>query len=390
MTGMLRLIAGWDREIFAQLPEWNRLYLQAEFLLLVIVALISGTVWTLLFLQLMPWYKAFPAGIVMGLFIFLLDRIVGGSDWRLAGPLRHPGKVGSGFWARLGVRINLSIIFSLATSIAAQHSMFHDAIDQKLSALRLEQNLEVRGTYETRKHDVQVQRLGPLQTERDRLEKIVSETTAPLDKAMTDQAKAAEDLRTAQLNMAREHVGAGGRPAGDGKNYRAAETAADAERGKLAEANRLISIYQPRLAEAQRKLADSTPAYTEARKAIQGQLDALDAEMKSYLDPVRFDLLLSYRALKALYKDPKSGEDAKEIGNLVMIVLMTIELSYIAVRILFPQANLYTVHLIRSAVVEASKINRAGHDEMQYPNPPPGKRPEIRIVSSRGPAANDG
>ena len=66
---------------------------------------------------------------------------------------------------------------------------------------------------------------------------------------------------------------------------------------------------------------------------------------------------MGYRALRELENDPKKGEAILWFSHVMMAVLMTVELSYILVRLMFSPASIATARLIKNTKLEAEEIN---------------------------------
>lgn len=384
------LLVACDPELLRRSPLHDRLVVVGEALLLLLVACASGTAWALFGAQ----FASIPVGLACGAFalafILLIDRAVGSAEWALTGILRRPGlRHDGGHWARLAIRGLITLVLSFATSTGAIMAMDHEAIVRQVERNRLEQNKQITAYYDGLKTNLRNQSLGALITEAGRIKTIIADTTPLLDAARKAQADATSNQNIAVIEAAREKNGAPGYKRGPGPNYRAALKKKQDADTALARANAEVAIYDPRLADANRTLDAVNTSLQAGEETIRAGLAKLEGEKQSGLIPEGYDALMGYTALQQIYGSPKEGSAALFFSRLMMAVLMTVELSYVVVRLWFSPASICTALLIKETKIEAEAINadyesrshkiRADLEAEIGPKP---ARPPLRIISS--------
>lgn len=345
-----------DPDIMAQSPRRDRGGVVAEAGLLAFVAVVSGIAWTNFWRLFISLPVALFFGGIAFAFIVLMDSAIGACDWRLEGVLRRPGtRYRLDWWCRLGLRIGVSVVLSYVTSEGATQALFHEAIAVQLERDVLARNHATEDRFAKREDDLRQQRLGTVLREIDRLNAVLKETTAPLDKAQELQATAQNHLDTAEREVDRQRRGLDGYPPGCGPKCKVAIIDADTARVELAKATAQVGIYKPRFVETTDKLAAAKTALAVGEQSIQGDLAALESEKRLQLVSVRNDPLLSHTALQEIFDDPVTGPQARHYSWRMMTLLLTVELSYLMVRILFAHASVYTVLVIKDAKLRAER-----------------------------------
>ena len=268
-------------------------------------------------------------------------------------------------------------------------AMDHEAIVRQVERNRLEQNKQITAYYDGLKTNLRNQSLGALITEAGRIKTIIADTTPLLDAARKAQADATSNQNIAVIEAAREKNGAPGYKRGPGPNYRAALKKKQDADTALARANAEVAIYDPRLADANRTLDAVNTSLQAGEETIRAGLAKLEGEKQSGLIPEGYDALMGYTALQQIYGSPKEGSAALFFSRLMMAVLMTVELSYVVVRLWFSPASICTALLIKETKIEAEAINadyesrshkiRADLEAEIGPKP---ARPPLRIISS--------
>ena len=385
------LLVACDPQLLRRSPLREQFTVVGEALLLLLVACASGTAWALFWAQ----FASIPVGLACGAFamafILLIDRAVGSADWALTGILRRPGlRRDGGYWAGLSIRVSITLVMSFATSIGATMAMYHTAIVRQVEHNRLEQNKQITVFFEGRKTDLRNLSLGSLITEADRIKLIIAETAPLLDNARKVQADAASQQNIADTEARREKNGEPGYNRGPGPNYRTALKKKQEADTALARANAEVAIYEPRLTDANRKLDTVNASLQVGEETIKGGLEKLEAEKQSALIPEGYDALMGYTALQQIYESPRDGQAALFFSRVMMAVLMTVELSYVVVRLWFTPASVCTALQNKETRIEAEAINaeyewrshkiRADLEAGIGPRP---ARPPLRIVNSR-------
>lgn len=395
---LLRFTCGVVRcnpDILARAPRQDHQTVLFEALLLLLVAGITGLAWTTFWVQFLPLPFACLLGFLAFCFMFMIDQAIGAAEWAPAGILSRPGlQRGRSWWMRLSVRVLITLVLSLATSTGATMAMFHDTIAAQLDQDRREQNRQIEEHFVQKQRELRAQRLGSLPATVEKLTANVKEITTPLDQARQLRAAATNRLETNQREAERELTGAPGYRSGAGPKYLEALAQQKAAQADIAKADADIAIYAPRLADLQRKLDKATAELREAEPALQPALAQLEEERKSQMVPDRRDALLNYIALQKIYQSPVFGKGAHDFGLLMMAVLMTIELSYLGVRVWFQHASIYMVLLIADTRLRAERIaadyereSAAIRRERPGPGSPsgapgPSSRPPLRLLRS--------
>lgn len=373
-------------ELLLAAPYHERFVIVGEALLLLLVACSSGAAWAVF----MTMFGSLPVGIACGLFamafILLLDRAIGSADWALSGILRKPGLRHD--WLRIGLRSVITITLSFATSTGAIMAMDHTAIVHQVEADRLKKNKEINAYFEDQKAALRKQKLGSAFTDTVRLKAIIDETTPLLDAARKAQADAASKQVIAATEARREKNGEPGYKRGAGPLYRDAlrkEQEADAT---LAHANAEVAIYEPRLNTVLPKFDAVNMRLQEGEDSIKDELATIEKQKQLRLVPEGYDAFMGYRALQQIYRSPEDGEAAMFFSWVMMGVLMTVELSYIGVRLIFSPASISHATLIKNVKLEAETINAEyelkSHNirtELAWEIGPRPERPDFRIVS---------
>jgi Domain of unknown function (DUF4407) len=383
-----------DPDIMAKAPIWDRSVLVGEAAFLSLVALISGIAWTNFWLTFIAWPFALLFGGIAFAFIALMDIAIGAADWRLEGILRRPGiRYRSDWWFRLGLRVLVSIVFSLATAEGACQAMFYDAILQQLETDMLESNRATEDRFAKRETELRQQRLGTWLGEITGLQSVVKQTTGPLDSALQNQATAQNHLDAAEREVDRQRRGLDGYAKGCGPKCHAAIIDSDKARAELAQAKAQVAIYKPRVDDAKTKLDGAKQALGAAEDGIRSDISALEAEKKSQLVTVHSDPLLNHMALEELFQDPRKGEAAREFSWLMKLLLITLEMSYLMVRIFFAHASVYRAMLIADTKLRAEREDadyRRKLEALRGRAEPPAILPPVKLISWDDPAAKPG
>jgi hypothetical protein len=337
-------------------PVQDHYTVVSEAMLLSLVALVTGVAWTAFWAQFLPFAAACAFGALAFAFVFLIDSAIGAADWRLTGVLRQPGvRHGREYWLRLSARFGMTAILSSATSTGAAMAMFHNAIVTQLEHDRRETNQKIAQQYDAQIQELRTRYLGTELNNVTALQKSITEITRVVDAARQTRSSAGKQLETETIEADRELRGAPGYKAGPGTKYREALERKKTADATLAKAEEDIRIYEPRLADAQRKLDAANAGIKNAEAGFLVEAEKLDEEKKAHLVPARNDALMSYMALQELYQSPIYGSAALHFTWLMIAVLMTIELSYVIVRVWFTHASVYMAILIADTKLRAER-----------------------------------
>jgi hypothetical protein len=209
-----------------------------------------------------------------------------------------------------------------------------------------------------------------------------------LDAAKKVQADAASQQKIADTEARREKNGEPGYQRGAGPKYREALKQKQDADAALAHADAEVAIYEPRLTDANARLDALQAPLKAGEDSIKGELEKIEQQKDAQLVPEGYDAPMAYTALTQLEADPREGRAILFFSRMMMAVLMTIELSYIMVRLWFSPASISTARLISNTKLEAEEINseyerrsheiRAGLEKNIGPRPAP---PPFRIIS---------
>jgi hypothetical protein len=245
----------------------------------------------------------------------------------------------------------------LATATGLAAYMADDATADQLARDRRKENYAIEERYAQADRDLRQRWLGSLNADVQKQAAVVEQIITQLDPARKAHAAAEDRLKTAQIEADRELKGAPGYQRGGGPKYRAALAAQQAAQADLVKADADVAIYEPRLKKEQDKLDELRGALKKAEEGIQGKLDQLEKEKQAQLVPARRDALLSYIALQEVFDSPNYGAAARWFEGIMRAILMTIELSYLAVRLWFAHASIYMARLIAETKLAAMEIN---------------------------------
>jgi len=343
-------------ELLAKSPIHDRMTVVRHAALLTLVSFASGIAWVAFASQFMPLATAIPCGIFAACFVFLIDLSIGTAEWALAGILRRPGtktdgKKKFGLFARFA----MTAILSVATSTGAAQAMFQKAIERQRLAEQREINIQIDNQAAARIRTIRDQRLGSRQHDVDEQVNIIHSTTPALDKAREEQAEAAARATAAEQEADKELHGGNGYSRGAGPKWRAANAAKVAAENDLARVNANLASFQPRLDAAQQDLEQAQERLRAGESEIQSDVAKIEAARDANHVKDESDPLINTVALDKVFADPVTGWAARKYSWMMMGVLMTIELAYILVKLLFEPASIYTLLLIKSTRVRAEE-----------------------------------
>ena len=343
-------------QILALAPIQDHYTVVSEAALLLLVAAITGVAWTAFWAQFLPLPIACVFGVLALAFVFLINSTIGAADWRLTGVLRQPGvRQGREYWIRLSARFGMTAILSGATSTGAAMAMFHNAIVTQLEHDQRELNQKIAQQYDAQLQALRTRLIGTQLDNVEALQKSVTEMTRIVDTARQARVTASKQAETQTIEADRELHGAPGYKAGAGTKYREALARKEAADAALAKADEDVKIYEPRLADAQQKLDAAKTELKTAETGFVAEARKLDEEKKAHLVPMRNDALMAYMALQEIYRSPVYGSAALRFTWLMVAVLMTIELSYVIVRVWFTHASVYMALLIADTKLRAER-----------------------------------
>jgi Domain of unknown function (DUF4407) len=382
----------YDPDLLARSPIRDRMACVSEALLLGLVGLITAITWTVFWTPYVPYPMAYVIGGIAFAVIVLLDSAIGAADPQPEGILRPPGlRRRWDWWAKIAIRVGVSVVLSIVTSEGATIAWAHESILERLTLDMQAHNREAQAHFEQKVSTYRQQHFGTLLDELKKQQDLIDQTTKPLDDALQLEATADNRLAEANERADREHNGKKGSVKGDGPLFKAALKDQAAAQAELVKAKAQVAIYQPRVDQAKQQLKVVQGKLDEAEAASRDDIAKLEAEKNAELTTLHSDPLSARRALREIYADPETGEDARNFSFEMKLVLITLELSYLLVRLLFAHTSVYTILLLADTRLRADAVHgeyrrrRAalGADE---PPVPPRALPPIRIMSWDPPA----
>lgn len=267
------VLTGFDYDIVKDGPENEKWYIMLRALLLVLVAGSSGIWWTIYVAQFMPWFLCPFVGLFGASIILIFDSAIGSADWHLKGMSANPApRHKRSFWISIALRVGVSGIFGSVTSYALAERMQSVAIERSLEAVRGGLNRKVDEKAAQQVKDLRDQQLGDLQQEVAVRRKLVEVTVHQR-----------------------------------GRRYGNSQSSLDA---------------------AERRLRDK-------EEKIQPKIDKIEAERVTNQVTNSKDPMLAAIAMEEIRNDPKIGPAARRFTLQWLVLLMTIELSYLLIKIAF-------------------------------------------------------
>jgi Domain of unknown function (DUF4407) len=366
----VRLFLYWlvrcDPEVMSGCPAIDRFHMQAKAVLLLAVATIAVFAWGAFLLLFWPWYIALPVLCPIIVWIVLIDQFMGSAHWKLQGILRRPGSrwallgwaVILGFLASnatLALRLGIAAVTSSATAYSATMAMSHATIEAELEKERNEANDALRAKGEAEKQQRWRDMLGAddaavkkAAAERDALKKQIAD-------ARKNRESAAGAAADAELMANCELRGGPGCHRGLGPKYIAAlirNNAAKATRDRAATDLAALEAQQP---DAENKYQDALTTFRAREADYLKAAQALDARVARDEVPMRSDPVMAYRALQKIYQSP-DGEATRFYSHLMLLLLLTVELSYVLVSEYFGHASIYMARLIARTRIAAAEV----------------------------------
>ena len=110
------------------------------------------------------------------------------------------------------------------------------------------------------------------------------------------------------------------------------------------------------LADATRKRDDALKAYREREPEFLAAAKAIDQRVAAEAVPARNDPVMSYMALQQVLDAPEGGEAARRITHLMMLLLVTVEISYVLISEYFGHASIYMARLIARTKILGAEV----------------------------------
>ncbi len=370
-----------DDDLLAAGPRRERLEAVHDLGLVVLVGLLQFGVWGAAFITFgAPLLAAIPSALLISAIITAVDVRIVASDTTSRGVLRQ-GALPWSFWWMLGCRLFISLVLANVTSTAVDLLVFRPEAIQAAEKERNANNRPLMADYEQRLAALRARELGPLEDEIANLTNqrahVLSERSRAGDKIVT----AREDAASADLERERQVYGVDARAAGDGpiakdaakRRELAAEQAqflADRQRGLAQDADRLgqeITAASTRLTQMRPRFAE------EVRK--------LEAERETRLIKATSGPLTVVMGLLRLREDPERGPSVWFITFLAWSGVMTLELAFFLVRLVFKPASVHDLAVNTDTQRRAATLAHDFADHIREAR----RRQPLRVVGADDP-----
>lgn len=353
-----------DPEILAGCPILDRFQMISRAVLLLAVAGIALFAWAAFLALFSPWY-AMPLLIPIMVWIVLIDQFMGSAHWKLQGVLRRPSMRSSVFgWAMilgliadhaaLGLRLGIAAVTSSATAYSATMAMSHDTIAAQEEKDRNEENAARRAKGEAEKQQIWHDMLGADDAAVKEAANALKALQQQIANARAARENAAGVASGAAATADCEIHGGPGCKRGKGPKYYAALTKNAAAAAALARATADLAALEARLPEAEGKYKDALGTFHAREGDYLKAAQAIDARVAKDMVPARNDPFMAYQALQKIFDSPE-GAGVHFYMHLMLMLLLTVELSYVLASEYFGHANTYMPRLIARTIFLASE-----------------------------------
>lgn len=346
-----------DQDLARESNKLDQLAIIWHAIALLTVSLIALICWTAFFSSFLPGWVALLLGLVVGAVIFQLDQAMGASDWELAGVLREEGW-GKSFYGRLALRGGVSFLLAQATAMGVCLWLFSGAIDNRLQEQRTAKNAAVEKVYEGLQGEVKARIVSPVEEELKAAQDTRRQLRRHIGTAQSALDNAQDAAKTGRIEAGREADGLNRRK-GMGPRYYEAKRQEEEARRSAQRAQEQMHADTARLTEIETQIAGLARLLESRTKEYQDQVRLL--EEKRLRDPrwmpERNDPLLRVMALWAIEADATYGGAVRYFSYGVQIVLITLEMTFLLIKIVFAPASVYTVRLIARTRAEAAQVS---------------------------------
>ena len=353
-------ISGADHDLAQQSNRRDRELIVAEAVALLLVGVFVTLAWSVTLGIFMHPVLALACAAVVGGSIFMLDRAIVMSDWRLAGVLaitRSPAEKRKAF-GQLLARIGVAMVLALGTSFGLTLKMFEGRIVSGLQQQRTEANAPLMALLASRSEQVERQLVGSLDSDIDALRAQFEAAFQRQQDSDTRRNELLLSVREARLNADRERVGdMRGSPRGEGPRYREFRRLEAAANELAADASRTVEAAIALQETLKVEIDAKQQALVAAREQLAGELQMLrdEIERDPRWVPERSDVLSRYSMLHRLKDDPLDGMATVLLSLGCMALLITLELVVLIMKIFFTPASVYKLRLILETRLEAAR-----------------------------------
>ena len=351
-------IAHADYDLACQSNDFDRKTMINNALLLLVLAVVAFVAWTAFWGSFLPLSAAISLGAVVATIVFLIDQAVSASDWELAGVLRTSPRKRQ-YWFKVLGRSLIAFLLASATATGATLWILGDSIENHLQARRTQSNAPIEAEYAKRKLELKERLITPIATEIKAKQSEREVMRKQVEHALKKRDKADMGSSNARIEAGREIDGdLPGYIKGKGPKYQEAKRQ-EAEANLLAEkAREDIRVLRSRMDEVENSIAQLNT--TLATKEQEYRAGLMEIETQKTSDtrwvPSRNDPLMRYLAIHEIRQDPVWGDVAGKFITMMVLVLFTLELSFLFVKVIAP-ASVYSVRLIARTRREAAQIS---------------------------------
>ena len=346
----------------------DRMSMVGHATMLVLVTILAVLAWTAYWASFLPIWSAIPLGLLVGAFVFCFDQAIGASDWELAGVLRN-SPYEMKWWGKLLLRIGVAYLLAQATSVGASMWLFRASIDNLLREERVQKLAPLEADYAQAKADLKNRFISPLESEMAATQSERETLNASLKASIATRNAAQQRASAARIEADREDKGGlNNYIKGKGPLYEEAKRqegeaarildAADFDE-KLAHAR--IDTLSLRIDKLRVGLGAASKSFDEQAAKLD-TTKTLDARWQSD----ESDPMMRYEALEKMKNSSERGKAASEITLLMTMTLMTFELMFLLVKVIFNHASVYTVRLISSTKQEAAEVSAEYHRKAEH------------------------
>lgn len=359
LLGLACRIARADLDLAVASNHFDRMTIVANAALLLALGVMAAVAWTAFWGVFLPLAIAMPLGLLVACVIFAIDQAIAASDWELAGVLRTEPPNGT-YWLKVAVRVLFAFVLAQATATGVTLWMFGETIESHLQEQRSIQNEPIEVEYSRQKEELKAGLLGPLAKEIESKQRERTSLQQQVEQALTERDTVSKRASQARIEAGREADG--GLPGyirGEGPRYREARRQ-EAEAAAVASAvSSDVRAWQARIGTVEQSIAQLTTSLDRQLQAYHDRAATIDAQKLQ--DPrwarERSDPLMRYIALHEIQQDPAIGGAASRFHWLMVLTLLSLELSFLIVKLACAPASVYTVRLIARTKREAAEIS---------------------------------
>ena len=366
-------------DLVAESNPMDQMTVIANGIALLTLAVISTVAWVTFLGSYVPMWAALCIALLVVMVIMLIEAAFAASDWEIAGVLRT-GQPSLQQWLKLAGRLSIAFVFSIFTAKGVNQVFFSDSIGEYQQAKRAAQNAPIEREYATRKEQIQARLVQPLEAEIKAASDARAYEAGRVRELRAKYDALREQASRATIEAGRELDGLG-RVAGAGPRFRDAQRQHDESQHLSAGAAAELERSSSALRDLDVKLEKLNAQLVVRNAELGAATRAVDQEMKSDLrwKRERDDPILRESVLDELEQHSENGSAVQRIRWLTMLLLITLEMSFLMIKIWLAPASVYTVRLIAETKLEAAQVDadfvrRLAAIRSQHP------RADLRII----------